>query len=153
MLLANRIAALENQTAQRVDDVPEDFDPRSIYRFVAKMAFMPPTTEPLMLTSILVVSGSFCVSSVQSAVHEARASGSGYLWVVMRIFFLPLRMLSSFLARGRWREPRSTEMARPTAVSTHDSTKDVIGVASLAWSGAVWLADGTSFHRLVEDDA
>lgn len=44
MLLANRIAALENQTAQRLDDAPGDFDPCSIYRFVSKMAFMPYNT-------------------------------------------------------------------------------------------------------------
>src|SRR6266568_5856029 len=84
---------------------------------------------------------------------EARASGSGCWWVVIRIFFLPLRMLSRFLARGRWRERRSTETARPMAVSTQDSTNEVIGAASLASSGIVGLADGTSFHRLGGDEA
>src|SRR6185295_14041344 len=109
---------------------------------------MVPLTDRVIFASL-----SFALRSTRRARLEARASGSGCWWVVIRIFFLPLRMLRSFLARGRWREPRSTETARPMAVSTHDSTNEVIGDASLACSGAVWLADGTSFHRLAEDDA
>src|SRR5947209_7529755 len=109
---------------------------------------MVPLTESETLASF-----NLAFRSTRRARLEARASGSGCWCVVMRTFFLPLRMLSSFLARGRWREPRSTETARPMAVSTQDSTNEVIGAASLASSETVGLADGTSFHRLARDDA
>src|SRR2546421_9175539 len=108
---------------------------------------MVPLTERLIFASF-----NFERRRTRRARLDASASGSGCWWVVMRIFFLSLRMLRSFLARGRWRERRSTETARPMAVSTQDSTKEVMP-ASLASNGAVWLVGGTSFHRLVRDEA
>src|SRR5438128_2825132 len=109
---------------------------------------MVPLTEREILASF-----NLARRSTRRARLEARASGSGCWWVVMRMFFLPLRMLSSFLARGRWRDSRSTETARPMAVSTQDSTKEVIWPASWESGGAVWLSGVTTFHRLARDEA
>src|SRR4051812_9725944 len=82
--------------------------------------------------------GSMMARRWESASDDARASGSGERWVVTRMFLRPARSLTNLRARGRWRAARSAAAAEPAAVSTQDSTKEVIGgclARTVGWVG------------------
>src|SRR5690606_10631427 len=79
--------------------------------------------------------------------------GSGWRWVVMRMFFFPAMRRSNWRPRGLPRAARAACRAELVVVSTQDSTKAVMD-RRCRWGGGVTsgglLADGPA-PSAVED--